>query len=143
MLACGHRFSGDYVLVHSLAWLDRRAAPLLAAALAVGLALPELASLLRPLLTPAVIGLLVSALLRIDWTQARGHARRPLFAVLVDWVEREIVPSKTLTLSGGAGSMPLCSYPQYPRYVSGPASAATSYRCATSNFGIDNGRSRR
>ncbi|HSE79986.1 MAG TPA: hypothetical protein VLG66_18465 [Alphaproteobacteria bacterium] len=71
------------MLVHSLVWLDRRAAPLLAAALAVGLALPELASLLRPLLTPAVIGLLVSALLRIDWTQARGHARRPLFAVLL------------------------------------------------------------
>ncbi|HJS31959.1 MAG TPA: hypothetical protein VJ924_08195 [Alphaproteobacteria bacterium] len=71
------------MIVDSLTWLDRRAAALLAAALAVGLLLPDLASLLRPLLTPAVIGLLASALLRIDWTEVRSHARRPLRAALL------------------------------------------------------------
>ncbi len=75
------------MIVRPLAWLDRRAAPLLAAALAVGIVLPDLASLFRPLLTPAVIGLLASALLRIDWPQVRGHARRPLLtALLLVWL---------------------------------------------------------
>ena len=30
----------------------------------------------------------------------------------------------------GERSLPLCSYPSYPRYVSGPANAASSYRCS-------------
>jgi feruloyl esterase len=53
------------------------------------------------------------------------------FAVLVDWVERKIAPAMSLTLTGGDRSMPLCSYPSYPRYMGGPPSAASSYSCAT------------
>ena len=53
------------------------------------------------------------------------------FAVLVDWVERRTAPAMWLTVTGEGGrSMPLCSYPSYPRYVSGPATAAASYTCA-------------
>ena len=59
---------------------------------------------------------------------ANGYER---FAYLVDWVERGVAPGKTLTVTAGERSMPLCSYPAYPRYVSGPAAAATSYTCAT------------
>ena len=59
---------------------------------------------------------------------ANGYER---FAYLVDWVERGVAPGKTLTVTAGERTMPLCSYPAYPRYVSGPASAAASYTCAT------------
>jgi feruloyl esterase len=53
------------------------------------------------------------------------------FALLVDWVERRIPPGKSVTLTGSGRTQPLCSYPQFPKYVGGPASAAASYRCAT------------
>ena len=52
------------------------------------------------------------------------------FALLVDWVERRIAPGKTVTLSGGDRTLPLCSYPQYPKYIGGQAILAASYRCA-------------
>ncbi len=52
------------------------------------------------------------------------------FAHLVDWVERGVVPGKTLQVSAEGRTMPLCSYPAYPRYVSGPPTAASSYICA-------------
>jgi feruloyl esterase len=50
-------------------------------------------------------------------------------SVLVDWVEKQIVPGKSLTVTAGNKSHPLCSYPAYPKYVSGPAGAAASYAC--------------
>jgi Tannase and feruloyl esterase len=53
------------------------------------------------------------------------------FAVLVDWVERRTAPAMSLTVTGGGRSMPLCSYPSYPRYTTGPTSSAASYICAT------------
>ena len=52
------------------------------------------------------------------------------FAVLVDWVERKSAPPMSLTVTGNGRSMPLCSYPSYPRYASGPTTAASSYTCA-------------
>jgi len=52
------------------------------------------------------------------------------FAVLVDWVERRTAPNTSLTVTGGDRSMPLCSYPSYPKYIGGPTSIAASYICA-------------
>jgi feruloyl esterase len=52
------------------------------------------------------------------------------FAVLVDWVERRKVPAMSLILSADGRSMPLCSYPSYPKYTGGPALVAASYTCA-------------
>ncbi len=66
-----------------LAWLARRATTLLAAGVFTGLLLPDAAALLRPLLTPAVWGLLLLALLRIDWTEVLRQARRPGPALLI------------------------------------------------------------
>jgi feruloyl esterase len=68
----------------------------------------------------------------------QGHtiARMPLpsayerFAVLVDWVERKIAPAMSLMVTGGDRTMPLCSYPYYPRYTNGPATAGGSFVCA-------------
>jgi feruloyl esterase len=51
--------------------------------------------------------------------------------VLVDWVEKGIAPGKSLTVTAGDKSLPLCSYPAYPKYVNGPTGAASSYICAT------------
>ena len=53
----------------------------------VGLVLPDLASLARPLLTPCVALLLFLAFLRVDWPAALAYARRPSLAVLVSlWI---------------------------------------------------------
>jgi feruloyl esterase len=52
------------------------------------------------------------------------------FAVLVDWVERGIAPGKTLTVSAGGRTMPLCSYPDFPKYAGGPANASASFLCS-------------
>ncbi len=51
-------------------------------------------------------------------------------ALLFDWVERGTAPPMSVVVTAGERSLPLCSYPSYPRYVSGPANAATSYRCS-------------
>ena len=60
-----------------LAFLGRHARWALPAGVFVGIALPELAALARPLLTPAVIGTLTAALLRLDWSRLAQAARRP------------------------------------------------------------------
>jgi feruloyl esterase len=69
--------------------------------------------------------------------QGRPVERSPLptsfqrFAYLVDWVERGVAPATTLTVTGGGKTMPLCSYPSYPKYIDGSAAEATAYRCAS------------
>jgi pimeloyl-ACP methyl ester carboxylesterase len=51
--------------------------------------------------------------------------------LLVDWVEKKVEPpmSVTVTVTGGDRSLPMCSYPTYPKYVGGPAGMASSYVC--------------
>ena len=50
--------------------------------------------------------------------------------LLIDWVENDIVPGKSVTVTAGEKSLPLCSYPAYPRYRGGAEAAADSYGCA-------------
>jgi feruloyl esterase len=50
-------------------------------------------------------------------------------SVLTDWVEKKITPGISLTVTAGEKSLPLCSYPTYPKYVNGPSGAASSYIC--------------
>ncbi len=52
------------------------------------------------------------------------------FALLVDWVENGKAPGKSIKVTAGDKSLPLCSYPEYPKYVKGPAEAAESYQCS-------------
>jgi feruloyl esterase len=47
--------------------------------------------------------------------------------ILMAWVEKNQAPAKTLVVTSGNRSLPLCSYPNYPKYVSGPAESASSY----------------
>jgi feruloyl esterase len=51
-------------------------------------------------------------------------------SMLIDWVERNIAPGRSVVASAGTRTLPVCSYPEYPQYVSGPTDIATSYRCA-------------
>jgi feruloyl esterase len=51
--------------------------------------------------------------------------------MLLDWVERGIAPQKSATVTGNTGTLPLCSYPTYPKYNSGPVTDAASYSCTT------------
>jgi feruloyl esterase len=48
-------------------------------------------------------------------------------ALITAWVERNEAPGKTLVVTAGGRSLPLCSYPNYPRYQGGPPESADSY----------------
>jgi len=50
-------------------------------------------------------------------------------ALLFDWVEKGQAPGMSVTVTAGEKSLPLCSYPAYPRYRQGPAASASSYEC--------------
>jgi feruloyl esterase len=50
--------------------------------------------------------------------------------LLIDWVEQGTAPGMSVTVTAGEKSLPLCSYPTYPRYKKGPVDAAASYDCA-------------
>jgi pimeloyl-ACP methyl ester carboxylesterase len=52
------------------------------------------------------------------------------FKLLVDWVENGKAPGKSIVVTAGDRSLPMCSYPEYPKYVKGPAEAAASYQCS-------------
>jgi hypothetical protein len=51
--------------------------------------------------------------------------------LLFDWVENNVVPGMSVTVTAGEKSLPLCSYPAYPRYRGGAEASASSYECAT------------
>jgi hypothetical protein len=51
-------------------------------------------------------------------------------ALLFDWVEKGVAPGMSVTVTAGEKSLPLCSYPTYPKYQSGSAAAAASYQCS-------------
>lgn len=75
------------LLVRSLGWLGRRASAVIAIGVFAGLLLPPLATLLKPLLIPAIIGPFLIALLRLDWRRLGDCARRPAVAALqVAWL---------------------------------------------------------
>jgi feruloyl esterase len=52
-------------------------------------------------------------------------------SVLMDWVEKKVAPGKSLIVTAADKSLPLCSYPEYPNYLGGPAGSASSYACGT------------
>ncbi len=60
-----------------LEWLGRYAAQTIAAGVFLGLALPPLSHLLRPLMVVFILVPMTIALVRIDWRPFAGHARRP------------------------------------------------------------------
>jgi len=51
------------------------------------------------------------------------------FNLLVDWVEKKETPPMSVTVTARDRSLPMCSYPSYPKYTGGPADNADSYEC--------------
>lgn len=49
--------------------------------------------------------------------------------LLTEWVENGTAPGKSVKVTGGDRSQPMCSYPDYPKYVKGPVADAESYQC--------------
>jgi feruloyl esterase len=52
-------------------------------------------------------------------------------ALLVDWVEKGIAPGKFIKVTAGGRSLPMCSYPEFPKYNKGPVDVAESYECTS------------
>ena len=50
--------------------------------------------------------------------------------LLFEWVENSAAPAMAVTVTAGEKSLPLCSYPTYPRYRSGAPASSASYQCA-------------
>ncbi len=50
--------------------------------------------------------------------------------LIMDWVENGKAPGQSVTATAGERSLPVCSYPEYPRYVGGPAGTSRSYTCS-------------
>lgn len=70
-----------------LAFLGRHGPRALFLGVFLGIALPDLAALFRPLLGPAVALLLLLALLRVDWQAMGAVVRRPwLCGALIAWI---------------------------------------------------------
>jgi hypothetical protein len=53
------------------------------------------------------------------------------FGLITDWVEKGKAPEKSIKAIAGQRSLPMCSYPEYPRYNGGPVIEAASYVCAS------------
>jgi pimeloyl-ACP methyl ester carboxylesterase len=51
------------------------------------------------------------------------------FAMLQNWVEKGVAPGRSEVVSAGTRTMPMCSYPEYPRYNGGDINQASSYAC--------------
>jgi pimeloyl-ACP methyl ester carboxylesterase len=49
--------------------------------------------------------------------------------LLVDWVEKKTAPPMSVSVTAKDRSLPMCSYPMYPKYVGGPVDTAASYAC--------------
>lgn len=116
------------VLTATFQTLSRHAATVLAVGVFVGLVLPGLAGWMRPLLPPAVAGLLFLALMRIDWPDLSRHLSRPLTgALLCAWfliVTPLLVWLAVAVLDVDSGLAPaLILAATCPPIVSGPAMA--------------------
>lgn len=79
--------------VRFLEFLNARASAILASCLFVGIALPDLATLARPVLVPAVTFLLASAILRMDWARLAEPLRRPLPVALLTVLLMVAIPA--------------------------------------------------
>ena len=74
-------------VVGALAALGRHGSLILPIGVFIGLLLPPLAALMKPLLIPGIIGPFIIALLRMDWQKLADYARQPsLTMMLLIWL---------------------------------------------------------
>lgn len=70
-------------MLAALTALGRHGSVILAFGVFLGLLLPPLASLLKPLLIPGILGPFIIALIRMDWQRLLDHARKPGITILL------------------------------------------------------------
>ncbi|MFS8038620.1 Na+-dependent transporter [Xanthobacter sp. AM11] len=87
------------LLSRGLAALGRRSAPAVAASVFVGLALPPLAALAKPLIVPAILALLTLAFLRTEPAGGFGGRRAVVGLLAIGWI--------MLALPAGLGAVTL------------------------------------
>ena len=74
-------------LIKALTALGHHGSVILPIGVFLGLLVPPLASLMKPLLIPGIIGPFIIALIRIDWRRLRDHVRQPwITALLLIWL---------------------------------------------------------
>ncbi|MEZ5932056.1 MAG: hypothetical protein R3F54_08915 [Alphaproteobacteria bacterium] len=74
-------------IVALLAALGRHGSVVLPIGVFIGLLIPPLATLMKPLLIPGIIGPFIIALIRMDWLRLRDHVSQPLItALLLLWL---------------------------------------------------------
>ena len=69
-------------MIAALAWLGRHGSGVLALGVFLGLLLPPLASLLKPLMIPGIVIPFLIALIRLDWRTIGAHVRSPGYTML-------------------------------------------------------------
>lgn len=90
----------------ALAWLGRQGTRAMAASIVVGLALPALAAIFKPLVAPAIFFMLVLAFLRVDPDALGAEFTRPrviLLAALWIMVATPLALGAAYAALGGAG----------------------------------------
>lgn len=74
------------IAIRGLAALGRKSAPAVAASVFVGLALPPLAALAKPLIVPTILALLTLAFLRTDLAGGFGLRRAGIGLMAIGWI---------------------------------------------------------
>lgn len=86
-----------------LEWIGRQKSAALAASIIMGILMPALGGLLKPLVTEAVFGLLVVAFLRTDYCEYAAYLKRPVLVIVATAWTTLAIPVIMLYLCSAAG----------------------------------------
>ena len=112
--------------LNGVAWLGRRGTGAVAGSIFVGMALPQLAELFRPLLPSAIVGMLILALVRVDFEGIKyrlGRWKSLSWAVIWSMALLPLACGLLLRLTGFAASHPDLALGIYIMVASPPAMA--------------------
>ena len=122
------------MLTKSLDFIGRRATRFLGIGVLLGLAVPPLATLARPLLVPALLIPLTIALVRLDWSAMGDYARRPLFVTAaIVW----LLVVSPIAVWGALAPIPMPKALYHALVLTAAASPITSSAAIALLLGLD------
>jgi BASS family bile acid:Na+ symporter len=121
-------------MANLLRLLGRHARWALPIGVLIGIALPALASLMRPLLTPAVVATLAITLVRLDWQVIWDRIRRPALPLLIAALQLVASPLIVLALTSTFGLAAAVSVALILQSAAPPVGSAATFALMT---GID------